>query len=200
VKQDFPSVESLEHAAWMLGCSIAAIQTVAEVEAANTGAFLDDGTPAILYERHLFHRLTAGRYDGARISDGDPEHQLLSSSTPGGYGPIRLQHKKLAAAVELDRNAALEACSWGLFQILGMHYAQAGFSRLQSFINAMYASVDEHLRAFVCYIRSDESLLEALRDRDWTAFARAYNGPGFAKNHYDTRLAEAFQRFEGRHE
>ena len=31
----------------------------------------------------------------------------------------------------------------------------------------------------------------ALRRHDWTAFARGYNGPDFAKNDYDTRLKAA---------
>jgi peptidoglycan hydrolase-like protein with peptidoglycan-binding domain len=35
----------------------------------------------------------------------------------------------------------------------------------------------------------------ALERRDWTAFARAYNGPTFAKNRYDEKLADAHSRF-----
>jgi len=39
---------------------------------------------------------------------------------------------------------------------------------------------------------SDSRLLEALQGRDWPTVARLYNGPRYAENHYDTRLADAY--------
>ena len=49
-------------AANALGCEVAAIKAVAEVEAAGVG-FHASGEPKILFERHWFSRLTKGRYD-----------------------------------------------------------------------------------------------------------------------------------------
>jgi hypothetical protein len=40
-------------------------------------------------------------------------------------------------------------------------------------------------------------LLAALQSHDWAAFAKGYNGPGYAKNAYDVKLAEAYERFSG---
>jgi hypothetical protein len=37
----------------------------------------------------------------------------------------------------------------------------------------------------------------ALKKQDWAAFAKAYNGPGYKANKYDTKLAEAYQHFSG---
>ena len=34
-----------------------------------------------------------------------------------------------------------------------------------------------------------------LRSRDWASFARAYNGPVYAKNKYDVRLAGAYEQY-----
>ena len=51
------------------------IWTVLAVETSGCG-YLPDRRPQILYERHVFHRLTGGRYD-----DGD-----ISDSSRGGYG------------------------------------------------------------------------------------------------------------------
>jgi hypothetical protein len=36
---------------------------------------------------------------------------------------------------------------------------------------------------------------KALQDRDWAAFAKAYNGKGYAKNKYDEKLAAAYKKF-----
>lgn len=38
-------------------------------------------------------------------------------------------------------------------------------------------------------------LADALRARDWPAFARGYNGPGYRRNAYDTKLAKAYARY-----
>ena len=38
-------------------------------------------------------------------------------------------------------------------------------------------------------------LEEALQKRDWRNFARRYNGPAFARNQYDSRMAAAFGRW-----
>jgi hypothetical protein len=165
---------------------------VAQVEAGPQGAFLDTGEPVLLYERHVFHRATSGRFDGELVTGLPTEQAILSSPVPGGYGPSSIQHRKLQAAVVLNRDAALRSCSWGLFQIMGVNHVQAGFPRLQDFVSAMYRSADDHLRAFVMFIRHDWRLVDALRERDWVGFAGTYNGPQFMKNQYDSRMASAY--------
>lgn len=182
--KDTPNDAAYGAAAWMLMSDIAAMKAVAEIEAGPTGAFLKTGEPVILFERHLFHRFTDGRFDQT-----DPD---LSNPNPGGYGAHSEQHPKLQRAVALDREAALKACSWGLFQILGANHARAGYPELQRFVTAMYRSVDDHLRAFVMFIRSDSRLVDALRNHDWAAFAYRYNGPDYAKHQYDVRLVRAY--------
>ncbi|MCY7315094.1 MAG: N-acetylmuramidase family protein [Rubrivivax sp.] len=34
----------------------------------------------------------------------------------------------------------------------------------------------------------------ALQRQDWASFARAYNGPGYAQNNYDTKIAAEYNR------
>lgn len=197
IKAARPSDHAYVSAAWFLAVEPAALKAVAEIEAGPQGAFLDTGEPVILYERHIFHRLTNGRYSGA-VAAGDFPREVsqLSLPTPGGYGAVSIQHAKLQAAVKLDREAALKACSWGLFQILGLNHVEAGHATVQSFVTAMYRGVDEHLRALVMFLRHDDRMMQALRDHDWAAFAARYNGPAFARNQYDKKLAAAFARLE----
>lgn len=193
-KADRPPVESYTAAAWLLMCDPAAIRAVAEVEAGPHGAFLDDGSPVILYERHKFHELTRGRFSGELLPGVADDIASLSSPNWGGYGPLSIQHKKLQAAERLDRHAALKSCSWGLFQILGLNHVAAGYPELQRFVNAMFRSVDDHLRAFCMFIRNNSRLVDSLRDRDWASFARTYNGPLYAHHEYDARMAAAYSR------
>lgn len=197
-KADFPSAEAYAFAAWLLGCEPRAMQAVAIVEAGKEGAFLPTDEPVVLFERHLFNRLTDGRHVGARVpllpgENHEPWHVIAWPSW-GGYGPYSVQHRRLQAAVALDRDAALKSSSWGLFQILGSNHAACGYPELQRFVTAMYRSVDDHLRAFVQFIRHDKRLVDAIRARNWPAFARVYNGPLFAKHGYERRLAAAYDK------
>jgi hypothetical protein len=173
-------------AANIINCEVAAIKAVAEVESRG-GGFLDNGEPIILFERHIFSRRTNHLFDKT--------HPDISNPKAGGYGKTAEQHERLARAVKLNRNAALMSASWGMFQIMGFNYSLCGFSSLQEFINAMYSSERNHLLAFVEYIRQ-ASLGDELRDRKWTDFARKYNGPDYAKNNYDTKLAAAYKKYK----
>lgn len=175
-----------ERAAAKLGCEVAAVKAVCQVEAPK-GGFLPDGQPTILFERHKFYQFTKGRFG---ISD-------ISSPQAGGYGPEgQYQHDKLARAAALDRDAALKSASWGKFQIMGFNWQACGFDGLQSFINAMYRSEGAQLDAFVAFILS-EGLADELREQRWADFARRYNGPGYAANRYDTKLAAAYAAAKG---
>lgn len=172
-------------AARSLGIDVAAIQAVAEVETAGS-AFDSMGRPRILFERHYFHRFTSGRFDKS--------HARISARSAGGYGKFSVQYTKLEQAYGLDPDAALRSASWGRFQIMGNNHRAAGFATAHAFVEAMSTSEAEQLKAFVSFVASDRTLLSALRQKDWAAFARAYNGAGYRKNHYDTKLQAAYQR------
>jgi len=174
-----------QRAATALGCEVAAIKAVAEVEAAGVG-FHATGEPKILFERHWFSRLTQGRYD-AMAPD-------LSNPKAGGYKGGLAEHERLARAVKLDRNAALLSASWGKFQIMGFNFKAAGFGNVQAFVNAMYQSEGAQLDAFVAFIKADLRLVAALRANNFTRFASIYNGPGYAKNKYDHKMHTAYRR------
>ncbi|SET77048.1 N-acetylmuramidase domain-containing protein [Oceanicella actignis] len=171
-----------------LGCEVAAIKAVAEVESRGA-AFLPDGRPTILFERHVFRRLTGGAFDAAA-----PD---LSAPAPGGYGPGgAAQYARLERATALDREAALRATSWGRFQIMGFNAELVGFAGVEPFVAAMCESEAAQLAAFGAYVRA-AGLAGALARRDWTAFARGYNGPDWRRNAYDRKLAAAYARHAG---
>lgn len=180
---------SIEQAAHRLGVEARAIRAVASVESHGDG-FLPDGQPKILFERHIFYR----RLKAAGINP-DPISPEICSPTPGGYKGGKAEHTRLQRAVRVDREIALESASWGEFQIMGFHWKALGYETLQQFINAIYSGPAGHLDAFVRFIEANPTLVRALRDKDWTAFARGYNGPAYAANAYDRKMAVAYERF-----
>ena len=183
-------------AAKALNVEVAAIRAVAEVEAAGAG-FLPDGRPVILYEAHVFHKETGGKHAGAM----DRRGYSLSSPTWNRalYGKTSAQeHARYEDARKLNPDAANKACSWGTFQILGQNYASCGFDNSQAFVDAMWdGGAAAHLDAFVKFIQANK-LDGALRARNWTTFARGYNGPSYAQNAYDQKMANAYARWKAK--
>ena len=180
--------EDYEEAAARLGCEVAAIKAVAEVESSG-GGFNSDGSPKILFEGHIFSKYTNGRYDKSNPTIS------YTKWTKAYYRKNNIdEHKRLQQAIELDRNAALMATSWGKFQIMGFNYKACGFDDLQKFINAMFRSEGDQLLAFCGFILTNK-LDDELRELRWADFARRYNGPAYAENKYDVKLARAYEKF-----
>lgn len=172
-------------AATTLSCEAAAIRAVAETEARDE-AWDSLGRPIILFERHKFRRWTNGRFDRT--------HSDISHPDWGGYGRSSAQYGRLRRAAMLDESAALKSASWGLFQILGENHVAAGHGTVDAFVTAMMNSQADHLATFVAFVAADANLSRAIRDKDWTTFARRYNGPEYARNDYDGKMRRAYER------
>lgn len=171
-----------------LGVDEPTLKAVAEVESAGDG-FLPNGDPKVLFEGHVFHRLTRGRYADAH-PDLSYEKWTKAFYAKTGAG----EWSRLLRASALDREAANQSASWGAFQIMGFNYGLCGFSSIEPFVAAHRAGVEEQLEAFAQFVARN-SFLKPLRDRDWATFAARYNGPAYAKNKYDVKLAAAHARY-----
>ncbi|MBA4177793.1 MAG: peptidoglycan-binding protein [Leptothrix sp. (in: Bacteria)] len=172
------SKAGFEAAVATLGVGMPEVVSVLKVESKSCG-FLPSRRPKILYERHIFHRLTGGRF-----SDANPD---VSNPMPGGYAGDEREYPRLEKAARLDREAALKSASWGAGQVMGMNHQMVGFDDVETMVAAMQVSEDEQLMAVVNFIKS-RRLDGALRAHDWAAFARGYNGAAYAKNKYDLML------------
>lgn len=180
------SSSGFQAATTTLGVDSATVWALLSVETLGCG-FLADRRPQILYERHVFHALTGGKWDST--------YPTISSPQPGGYGPSgAAQYGRLAQAVALDQKAALESASWGMGQVMGENYSKTGFSSVDGMVTAMCGSEDGQLATVVAFLVSS-GLLNALQKKDWAAYAHGYNGPDYAKNSYDTRLAKFYSDF-----
>ncbi|EBA9646579.1 DUF3380 domain-containing protein [Salmonella enterica] len=171
-----------EEAAKELGCEVAAIKAVAKNETGPYGSYFkfednDDYVPAILFERHHFHKYTNGKYD---------QFEDISNPVAGGYGATSIQYAKLIKAYALDKKAALKSASWGKFQILASNYATSGYASPEDFVFALSKSEKNQLKAFVSFIKADRVLLRSIRTKDWLSFAQRYNGP--RQKGYDLKM------------
>ncbi|TPQ24257.1 N-acetylmuramidase domain-containing protein [Methylomonas koyamae] len=180
------SGEGIEQVCNTLGVAQPAVWAVLSVETRGFG-FLKDRRPQILFERHIFHNQTAGRFDSSA-----PD---ISDSKAGGYIGGAAEYDRLHRALGLDQAAALRSASWGIGQVMGFNFEDAGFATVDAMVAALVADENAQLLAMTNFIKAN-GLAGAMQKGKWDAFARGYNGPSFEKNQYDTRLAAAHAQYK----
>jgi hypothetical protein len=197
------SANGVQNAINTLGIDAPTLWAMLHVESLGCG-YLASRRPQILFERHIFSHLTKGVWDAAAPN--------LSNPQPGGYGPSgESQYTRLGQAYALNaadpaepadpsvptptRTAALQSASWGLGQVLGTNATSVGFASVQDMVTSISASEDGHLQAVVGFIQAN-NLQNALQQQDWATYAEKYNGSNYAKNQYDTKLAQAYALFQ----
>lgn len=191
-RSKFIQNSQLAAAAVVLGVSFAAMASVAEVESNGFG-FFACGRPSILFERHVFYRELLEQ--GASAAELAAKYPNICSQARGGYTGGSGEYQRFAIAYQLNPKAAICACSWGMFQIMGFHWRALGYPSPQAFKQAMDTSEGEQLNALVKFIEADPVLHKALKARKWAEFAKRYNGPAYKENDYDIKLARAYQQF-----
>lgn len=138
--------DDYKNAAKELGCEVNVIKAIAKVESGGRSGYDKKNRPLILYERHVFARNTKppGKYNqsnsdlsynvgyklkkkGNKASVDELKRNYYAGSSDENY-------KRLAKAYALDKKAALKACSWGKFQILGENFQTCGYPSVESFV------------------------------------------------------------------
>ena len=175
-------------AASILGVEVAVIKCVTEVESKG-GGYLPSRKPKILFESHLFNKVTTSKYlqSHPNIASIKWDRTLYK----GG----EKEYPRLEEAMALDEKAALCSASWGAFQILGSNHKACGFATVEEFVKANIESEKKQLLAFISFVKSNK-LDVHLKNKDWESFAKKYNGPGYLQNAYDTKLQDAYNKFK----
>lgn len=190
------TLEQIQACADNLGVPVAILQSVHQVESRGDG-FNSDGSPVILFEPHIFYKqltkkgLTAIR---DKVMRECPDLCYLKWGTKPYGKSGEFQHQRLTAATQYHRESALESASWGLGQVMGFNWQALGYVSLQAFINAQYRDEASQLDTMCRFIRVN-GLVDELKTQNWSAFAYRYNGEGYKENHYHTKLAQAYARF-----
>lgn len=176
-----------------------ALLAVVETESAGRSLENDGKTPCLLFERHVFYRelnkagkfvaLNLAEHAGLALQTWSPATQYKDQ----GSSANRL--KLLAQARAIDNECALRSCSFGVGQTCGFLAEEIHFADAVHMFNFM---VDGGVTAQVdCMIREiqNKHLIAKLNAHDWSGFARVYNGPGYAKNNYDSKMEIAYRRW-----
>jgi len=176
-----------------LGVEVAVIKAVHEVES-DGDAFLSDSRPKILFEGHIFWRQLKAKGIDPKDHEKGNETILYKNWTRKHYKGGASEYERLEQAMKIDEEAAIRSCSWGSFQIMGYHAESLGFQDVFDFYYTLRTGEFENLKLFIKFCEVN-NLVRHLRSKNWAAFAKGYNGPGYAQNKYDTKLEAAYNKF-----
>lgn len=173
-----------------LDVEIAAIKAVVAIEAGSQmKGFYAPGVPVVNFDNTMYVRF---RKKGGT---GDK-----SAKVPSGLSGYALREwTQLTNARKVNSRAANMGTFWGMFQIGGFNYSKCGCESIEEFVELMSYSELEQLELFAAFI-SNAGMLKDLKNKNWAAFARKYNGAGYAKRGYHTKMANAYRRFSKENE
>jgi len=147
--------------------------------------------PLIRFEGHYFYRLlNAARRNQAVV-------QGLANRRAGKIANPRTQKGRwnlLNKACLIDRDAALQSCSWGLGQVMGAHWRWLDYASIDDLVAKVRLGLEGQVELMLRFIEKSD-LVGAMQEEDWRVFARTYNGPAYGKNNYDRKLAAAFEKY-----
>lgn len=184
-----------ERVAAELGIEVATIRAVSDIEAGkHHKGFFEPGMPVINFDRTIFtSRLRRAGKNVTRARKQQPvAFAKINVARYGSYG--KAQRARLEAGMGIDSTLALESTFWGMFQIGGFNWRRCEVKSVGEFAKLMSVSESMQLELFARFMVST-GMVKHLRQKNWRAFARAYNGPGYAKKGYHRRLAAAYARY-----
>lgn len=180
----------LEPLAASIGIEPAVAVAIVAVESGGRG-FGPDGRMLIRFENHVFWTLWGRNNTNAfnalfafnpdavwqghkfRPNVNAPWQDVHTGSQSSEWDAFHV-------AAALDANAAKRSISMGLPQIMGFNHRRIGYDTVEAMFDAFSADERWQLLGMFAFIVASPALTAALRQGDFAAFARGYNGPGQA--------------------
>lgn len=190
--------EDFREVAEELGVEVAAIKAVVEIEAGTKHeGFWANGKPIINFDLSMFRKFAAR--NKINLSRYQRSHAVVfAKPNRARYGTYQAaQQARLDAARTIDDKTAIEGTFWGMFQLGGFNWKVCGTSSPDEFVRLMSRSERDQLELFAEFIR-ETGMLPLLKAKNWSAFARRFNGPTYARRGYHTRLARAYAKHKAK--
>lgn len=165
------------------GFEYAAVKAVIMVESPGRGFDPATGKIIIQFEPSWYRKLD--------LLDG------FSGDGVWQENKVETQPKEWIAfndAFKRDSDAALQATSVGMMQVMGFHWKDLGFNNVGEMWDFAKVSEANQIELGLMFIKKSARLTDALRKKDWATFAYYYNGPKYKINRYDERLAQEYNR------
>lgn len=172
-----------------------ALLAVKKVEFADYPAFLEDGSPSIQFEGHIFYELYNKKHPKTNPINFEKKH-------PGIYYPYWLkkyylkgleEYDRLNKAIDLDKEVAPLSTSWGFAKLLGLDHKLCGCDTIKEFIFKVGKDEESQVQLWINYLKN-KGLLELMEAHNWADLAIKYNGTHQAK-YYTTLFQVYYEKY-----
>lgn len=181
-----------------------AAAAVLAIESGGSG--MTSAGPTIRFENHIFF----DRWGKVNRSVFDAHFQFDSTKRWQGHrwrrsanGTWQVCHQNgqtgewevFRFAEGLDADAAITSMSIGLAQIMGFHHRRLGYDTPRQMLDAFSGGDGPQILGFFDFVdtSSNKTLATAIRNKDWNAFAKVYNGSGKFLE-YGAKMRDAFNQ------
>lgn len=170
----------------------AALLAVAEVESGGVPFWKVGGEkkPAIRFEGHYFYRLLPKAKRDVAVRRGLANSKAGKVKNPRSFAA---RYELLEKCKEIDEEAAIASCSWGVGQVMGDHWRALGYASAKALMEAC-ETVAGQVDLMVRFIKKN-NLKRFIDAKNWKAFASRYNGPNYKKNKYAKKMAAAYKKY-----
>lgn len=196
IEEKYIRVNMIDEYARAIGVDPAFMKAVTKVESLGSG-FFNNGLCTILYERHIFFNQVVGKF-GRSIANlwasKYPNICYQTRSQSAYLGGVR-EWDRLNDAKNLDSECALMSVSYGMFQIMGFNYEACGYASVGEYVADMLLSERYQLGAVCMLIKNKRPWHRAAVQKDFSEFARLYNGSDYAAHNYHGRLKDAYNYY-----
>jgi hypothetical protein len=190
-------IDAIAQAAKANAWPASALLAVVECETSGEPFENDHHTPTLLFERHKFYselvshkpsKLKQAISAGLAIPKWNRKTQYKDQGNSSGRLNV------IAKARAIDEEVANRAASWGLGQTMGFNAERLKYANATEMVAELSTGIAAQIDALVREIKSSH-LDKFLIRKDFTSFARGYNGSGYAQNQYDSRMRAADARW-----
>lgn len=169
-----------------LGIDPAVAVAVLLAESSGDG-FAPDGRLLIRFENHIFldrwgsqNKAVFDRFFAFKQQEPWKEHRWRSREEEGWQNCHQSQAQEwqvLGFARNFIEDPALESISMGASQIMGFNFQMLGYASPRAMFDDFQTGEEAQIRGLFRFIEA-RGLVEPLRQGDYIAFARGYNGSG----------------------
>ncbi|SHH06725.1 N-acetylmuramidase domain-containing protein [Bradyrhizobium erythrophlei] len=193
-------IDAIMAAAKAQGWPESSLLAVVECETSGQPFEVDGHTPTLLFERHKFYsemqkhqpsKLSKAIAAGLAIKTWSPKTQYKDEGTSAN------RVKLIAKAREIDEEVANRAASWGLGQTMGFNAEELKYASATAMVAELSKGIAEQIEALVREIKANH-LDGYLKEKNFAAFAKGYNGAGYKQNNYDVKMRNADAAWEKR--
>lgn len=185
-----------------VGLDFARLMAFISVESGGRGFDPATGKIIIQFEPTWFHKYLVQfqiqhSFSSNVDSKGRHTYSIVAGNRVITNGVEGQQSEWLAfdTAFSIHSKAAMLSTSIGMMQIMGFNHDACGFDTVDGMWDAFKKGEYEQVLGGATFIKHNNSLYTALRNKDWKKVAYFYNGPNFAINNYDFHLSEAYNKY-----